>query len=516
MKKWHALMEVLQIPLKALFVAVLFLGIGNLIINPIFSPYWVVQNKYILIFAEILVKLGSFFILYLPFFFLIRLVARRVNGIVTISMGLAGYFTFLVCTMFFANPSLTDAATSGMFGLSVSNSRVPFLTGTHYPLQTGLIGVILITLTTRIAYTQSRKKHSYGILSFVDKDLWGMILNCFYGVIVALVVSVFWTFFIDGFKQVVSFIATDITNPINLFVYGGVEKILSTFGLSALIRNPFWFTSSGGTWSSIVGSSVTGDVSIWTSMISQNLVPAGFGRFITPTYVINMFAIPGMIWAMYSMYTDKLEKRKIRLFFVLATLASLFCGITLPLELLLFLLSPLLYLFHVIFSASLFGIFQALKISLGFSFSGNSLLALPGTILEFLNYVRNPNYQETVIIIIIIGIASLVVYYAITKIYFRYLAIDLFQGGKLELYTNGTIEAMGGIDNIRRIHSSVNRIIIQVFDQNNIDLFKTRELGASRIVETKAGISLDYGPGSTIIKREIEKKLKDTRRIVSQ
>ncbi len=513
MKKWHALMEVLQIPLKILFIAVLFLGIGNLMINPIFNSYWVVKNEYVLIFAEVLTRLGSFLILYTPFLFFLRLVSKRTNGIVTISIGLAGYFTFMICSMFFADPMITQSAVSGMFGVSLNSTNLSYLSGTHYPLQTGMVGVILLTFTTRLAYKQSRSKGSYGLLSFVDRDMWGILLNTFYGVVLAFVVGIGWTYFIESIKTLIEFIASGLSNPINLFVYGSVEKILSIFNLSNLIRAPFWFGSSGGTWSNIVGSSVVGDVNIWTTMTSQNLVPIGVGRFITPTYVMNIFAIPGMLLGMYTMYSDRLERRKIRLFFILAILVSIFIGISLPLDLMLFLLCPLLFIFHVFFTGALYGIFQALGISLGMSYSGNSLLALPGTLLEFLNYGVNPNYQETVLVLAAIGVISTGVYFLITKIYFSFLAIDLFKGGSLEIYIEETIAAMGGIENIRMLHSSINRITIQVYDAQNIDLFKTRELGASRIVETKAGFSLDYGPGSGMIKKGIEKRLRDTRRV---
>ncbi len=513
MKKWHALMEVLQIPIKMLFIAVLFLGIGNLVTNPVFNVYWVVQNEYILIVAEALMRLGSFLILYAPFLFFLRLVSRRTNGIITISIGLSGYFTFLVFSMFFADPSFTQTATSALFGLTISSSKISYLSGVHYPLQTGMIGIILITLTTRLAFAQSRKKSTYGLLSFIDRDVWGMILNAFYGLALAFVVGLAWTPIMSNINRLISFIASGISNPINLFVYGISEKILSVFSLSNLIRAPFWFGSNGGTWANMVGSSIAGDVNIWTTMTAQSLVPVGIGRFITPTYVINLFAVPGMLWAMYSIYSDRLERRRIRLFFVLATIVSMVTGITLPLDIMLILLCPLLFLFHVFFTGALYGIFQAMGVSLGFSYSGNSWLGLPGNLFEFLNYVRNPNYQEVVLTIAAVGVVSAGVYFLVTKIYFRYLAIDLFKGGAMETYIAETIDAMGGIENIRMLHSSLNRIVIQVYDPTNIDLFKTRELGASRIVETKAGFSLDYGPGSGMIRRGIERQLRETRRV---
>ena len=67
-----------------------------------------------------------------------------------------------------------------------------------------------------------------------------------------------------------------------------------------------------------------------------------------------------MIWAVYSLKTDLIDKRRTRLFFILATVVSLFSGTLLPLELVLFLLCPLLFLMHLVYTGVLFGVFQAM------------------------------------------------------------------------------------------------------------------------------------------------------------
>lgn len=517
MKRWHTFLEVLQFPLKMLFLAVVLLGIGNLITNPVFSSYWIIENQYIILFAEAFTRIGSFLMIYFPFFFFLRLVSRKNNGITTILIGLVGFFTFIVFTIFFADPNLPQTAYTSFFGISVTSSKVAELAGkVHYPLQTGLIGVILITITTRLAFKQSRSKSLYGFFSFIDRDIWGMILNFFYAIIVAFVVSVGWQYLFSSIDKISSFIASDITNPINIFVYGVVERVLSVLNLPSIIRTPFWFGNLGGTWINMVGETVAGDVNIWTTMVSQNLVPATAGRFITPYYVLNIFAIPGMLWAIFSLYTDKMERRKIRLFIILATLVSMFTGTLLPVEIMLFLLCPLLFSFHVLFSGALFGVFQALKVAIGFSYSGSTLIGMPGTLLEFVNFARNPNYQHAVIVVTIVGVISAIVYFFMTRIYFKYLAIDLFNGGVINTYTTNTIEAMGGTSNIKMIQSSINRLTIQVFDPTIMQLNKLSNLGTYRIVETRAGYSIDFGAGSTMIKRGIEKQIRALQRNIDK
>ncbi|MPM98217.1 PTS system glucoside-specific EIICBA component [bioreactor metagenome] len=291
-----------------------------------------------------------------------------------------------------------------------------------------------------------------------------------------------------------------------------MDRVLSVFGLGSFIRQPFWYGSLGGSWINMVGESVVGDVSIWTTMVAQNLVPSTAGRFITPYYVLNMFAVPGLIWAVYSIYTDKMEKRRIRLFFILATLVSILMGTLLPLEIALILICPLLFVFHIMYTGMLFGLFQAAKVALGFSYTGNVTVALPGNLFEFLNFARNANYSHVIYTILIVGVASFLIYFLVTRIYFKYLALDLFNSGSSRRYVDTTIEAMGGTANIKMLHASINRLTIQVFDNSNLKLSMLSELGATRIVETRAGYSIDFGSGSTMIKRGIEKQLRAVQR----
>ena len=86
-----------------------------------------------------------------------------------------------------------------------------------------------------------------------------------------------------------------------------------------------------------------------------------------------------------------MEKRRIRLFFLLAILVSLVTGTLLPLELYLLILTPLLFVFHLVMTGALFGIFQSMSVTLGFSYTGSTVTAMPGTLFDLMLYVRNPN-----------------------------------------------------------------------------------------------------------------------------
>lgn len=509
MKKWRSLLEILQFPLKMLFLATVLVGVGTLITNQNFSVFWSVNDKNILLLAEILKRTGSFLIVNFPFFVMIRLLATRYNSSVPIMIGIVGYILVLVITMLFASTSLPAGASSSILGLSFSSNLFDRV---RYPLQTGFFASIAVIFATRFAYSRSRSKSLYGFFSFIDRDMWALILTLVFCSVMGFLLVWIWPIVIQMLNTIFSFIATDITNPMNLFVYGLMDRILSDLNLNSLMRNLFWFGEQGGTWINNLGVNYTGDVGIWAAQMNSLVIPSGVGRLITPYYVLNLFAVPGMIVAFYTVYTDKMEKRRIRIFFLLAIVASLISGTLLPLEFFLLILTPLLFVFHLLSTGILFGLLQAMGVALGFSYSGSTITAMPGTLFDFLLYIRNPSMNKTITVIMVSGVIMFILYFVATKFYFKYLAMDLFNTGASKRKVEGFILAVGGLENIKMMHASPMRLTIQVQDSILINFTQIQRLGASRVVESRAGYSINFGASSTMIKNEINRKIKEMKR----
>ncbi|MCI5774720.1 MAG: hypothetical protein MR210_09175 [Erysipelotrichaceae bacterium] len=514
MKKWYSFLEVLSFPLKLLFMAVLFYGLGNILVNDVFSSLFVVKNEYIILIAEALMRISSFFIVYFPFLFLIRLVAKRINGANSILTGLVGYVTFLVFLIFFQEQGLANFAYSATLGISVTSSKLSALSGaTRYPLQTGLIGVVIVAICTRLSLRHSKSRLENGFLSFIDKNLYGVLLNILYCGIAGVIVAWTWPYLFRVYTDIVNFIASDTTNPVNLAVYGIMDRVFAVLNLSNLIRQPFWFRSLGGSIMNMVGESVAGDVNIWTSVIRTGGVSAQAGKFITPYYVLNVFAIPGMILAMHTLNTDKLERRKYRTFIILAIIVSMFSGCLLPLEILLLLLCPLLFVFHVLYTAGLFGLFQILGVYLGFQArSNNVLVEAPGTILELISYSQLNSLRDDVMVVCIVGLISFVAYFILTRLYFNVLAYDLFNTGKTDSVAKEMVDALGGSANIKMIYSSCTHITVQLFDPSLLNVRGVQVLGANKLLETRAGFLIDFGAGSRIMAKAMNKVLRKSMR----
>ena len=509
MKRWYSLLEILQFPLKMFFIAIVLMGIGDFFINPNITPYINVTNEIFLSICRFLKYVGSFLITLFPMLVVIKLLSKRYEDSVPAYVGVIAFVIFHVVTMFVATTDLPSYCYSSFLGMQI-DAKVVLLSagGIRYPLVTGLLSSIIVVFITRMCYMGSRRRFTYGVLSFIDNDSWSLITTIVYTVVAAILFSLGWPYVINFLKQIFEMIASDIYNPINMFVYGVIERIMSLFGLDVLIRNPFWLNSLGGSWMDAFGKNYVGDVSIWTALTTQNLDTFGYGRFITPYYVMNMFAVPGMIWAMFFLHTDKMEKRKYAFFFVLATFVSVFNGTLIPLEILLIVSAPMLYFMHVLSMSTLFAIFTGLSVQLGYTFTGALETAMPGTLTSLIGYFGNENYAQTIMIILIVGVIYFILYFLMTNLYYKVLAGDFLDIHKNEDTLFTFIEAIGGVANIRIINSSLNKITVMLYDPTKLNYRLLEEIDVFKVSESRAGFAIEFGPNSTIIRKGVVKEWK--------
>lgn len=515
MKSWRSLYEILVFPLGIMVFAYALVGIGNILTNEAFASLFVVRNEIILMIAEACGRVGRFIIVYYPLIFLIRIVAKRSGSAASILSAFLGYVTYLIFTMYFRWVDLSPTAYSSILGLSITGSKVPSLSSAvYYPLQTGIFSTILISLVTLSSYSRSRVRNEYGFFAFISKDVYCVIRTVIICGLLGVGMAYVWPYVFQGIQRVIEFISRDTTNPINLVLYGVFERLLATLHLGTILRSPFWYGASGGSWANIAGLSIAGDVNIWTRQIVSGSLSNMTGRFITPYYVLNIFAVPGMIWAAYSIQTDRLERHKTRLLFLIATIISMTTGVLLPLEVLLVILCPLLYIFHLGFTGILFGVLHVMRAYIGFQYTGTNTMAVcPGTILELISYLQNTSLQSSILKVVLVGGISFICYFLFTRIYFNYLALDLFRTGDKERAINGTIEAVGGIDNVKLIHSSMTRLIISLYDPSKLDMSKLKEVGSVRVLETKAGFAMAFGAKSTMIRKGLMEALRNYVRV---
>ena len=138
----------------------------------------------------------------------------------------------------------------------------------------------------------------------------------------------------------------------------------------------------------------------------------------------------------------------------------------------------------------LFALFEALKVYLGYSFSGNVLTATPGSVIDMVVYWRNIDLIKSLSIIVVVGILTGLIYLAATTYYFKKGAVNLVDVNELQHRLSAFLASVGGIENIRMIHAAPTKLTVQVFDRTVVDFSKIHHYDVSRIVETRAGYAL--------------------------
>ena len=517
MKNWRSYYEILKFPLEILFIACVMTGIGHLMTDPYLGLSSYLPSAYLRAAGEMITTAGRFILVNFPAFFMIRLVTRRSGSGTTVLSALSGYVAFLCATIFFCRAELPSTAYSSILGISVSRSSLSAMNRSiYYPLQTGMVGAGIAAAVTIWNFNRARKRNEYGFFAFISKEASVAIKTIFYCSLAGIAVSLVWPYAVNFIQRIVHFISVDTSNPVNLSLFGIMNRLLGVLNLGTMIRAPFWYTNQGGSWVNMAGVSIAGDVNIWTSQLTSNALVGMAGRFFTPYYVLNMFAVPGMIWAMYSLETDIMERRRKRIFCIIATVASALCGTLLPLELMLALLCPLLFAFHLGYTGLLYAVFQSMHVYLGYrSTDTQTMTAVPGTLPEFVSYIQYPSLSRTLTVVAVAGVISLVVYFLVTRLYFRRMASDLFNTGEKDKLVKGTIKAIGGVENIKMTQSNISSLTISVYDPNKADIDRLRKLGTYRIYETRAGYVICFGAASTMIRLGIINAMRNAIRSVN-
>lgn len=511
MKRWNALLNTMRFPIKLMLLAFILIEIGSIIQNRNVNIFYTINNNStILLISNILIKLGEVIAINFPLIIIIRFVSRRAKSGTPILIAIIGYFTFLVFTMFFYTANNSSLISNNAIEYSIAN----FINTTNVskqPIQTGVIGALIVGLISRYSYLKSRNRSTYSILAFLDKDTVGYIYNIFFCAVAGFVVAKIWPFLILGIDKSIHFIASDTSSFKNMAFYGFLDRLLSTLGLGELIKRPFWYGIAGGSLTTFSGQNVFGDVAIWSKLIELKESTLGYGKFITPYYIINMFIVPSMMIALYFSNNRKFERRKSIFLVLFLMILSFIYGNPIILELILFFGAPLLYFIYLILTAIIFGVLQYLGVYLGFNYTGSILIAMPGSFPDFIILLRNAQYSNTLLIIFILGLLSAIIYFSITILYIQFLAFDLFSIKKRILAVK-IVDGVGGVLNIDRVYSSASKLTLVLKDLELADVDKLILLDAPKISQVNEGIIIYYGMASVIIRKQIEKVIKEHQR----
>ena len=507
MRRWQSYYEILFFPLVLLYIASVLKGISSMLLSPNFQLFFKVENEWVIQFAEMFRYLGYYITQLFPFLVLVKILSRRYEDSVPVFIGVVSYVLLNVTTMFFSKGTLQSFFYFPELGLQIDSSTLSAGgSGMRYPIALGILAVFISALLTRYFYTRSRKSPATGSFSFINRDASALIYTGITTILIGIAIAYVWPYLINVLNEAFRFISEDIGNPINLFVYGCLEKILTVLDLDSLLHSRFWFGEYGGSW---INNSVVyfGDVSVWTAQQAAGVYNTGFGRLITPYYVTNLFVIPAIIIATFKTFTDKIEKNKYIIFMILSILLSIICGNALPFDVYLLIMTPLFFFFHVIMSGLIYATLEALNLHVGYSFTGQMYMASPGSLLDLLTNIRNTNIEMTIIKVLGVGLVFGIIYFFILHQYYESWCLDFLGTGKKDEYVDNFIKAVGGLDNIRKIYASPTKIILQAEDSSLLNFRMMKEQGVYKVVEGRTTYDICYGAISYLLAKEVNKRI---------
>lgn len=504
MNKLQIFLEELQLPIKSLFVASVLVAVGSFLGNPYVNEILKLDYPLLITIKDILLFTGGLILRAFPYLVFVKLLYTRTQERNIVVVGIISYLMFLIMILFFSTKNLPETAYSEIFKFTIGLEELRLMNTGYF----GLLGVYLIV---RRIYSKRMHARNVNFTKLLGRDTIRLIKSLIYSTIFGILMALFFPYVIDGVYTVLRFIASDFTNPMSFFAYSGFERLSVLTGLDNIVRNEMWFSSMGGTWNSLENITYVGDVNIWAAQLKDSVAIIGVGsagRFTTFYYVMNIFAIPAYLFALSFTVTDKKKKRKAYITVILGSVLSIVTGIVYPLEILMILTTPVLYIFHLFMVGFISAVLLGLSITLGFSYLGILSAANPGNLFDLIAISRKNIINQQVLTMLLFGIIVFFVYYFVTRFYYNKVAIDILNIGIKDDEVTDFIERIGGLDNIEKFTSLPTKVIASLKDEENINTSGLHYQGVTKIVHAREGFILSYGPGSYILQKEVNQRLK--------
>ena len=475
MKYLQKLGKALMLPVAALPVASIFMGIGYWI-DP---TGWGANN----IIAAFLLKAGGALIDNMAWLFAIG-VGVGMSDDNDGSAGLAGLVSFLVITTVLSSGAVamyTGADADPAFGKIATQ-----FTG----ILSGMIGAA--------CYNKFKNTKLPDALGFFSGRRSVAIVTSFVSLAACVVLFFVWPLVygaLVGFgKAILS------TGAIGAGIYGFLNRLLIPVGLHHALNSVFWFDVAGvndlgNFWA---GTGVTGVT----------------GQYMAGFFPVMMFGLPAAALAMY--HTAKPEKKKAAgALLAAAALSSFFTGVTEPLEFAFMFLAPAAYLLHAVLTGISCTIVAALPTRAGFNFSAG--------LVDYVLSFKAP-HALNVIMLLAIGVVFAVIYYVAFRVIITKFNLktpgredDDLEAEKAAVLANNDytavakiiLEGLGGKENVTSIDNCITRLRLEVKDQSKVDEKKIKSAGVAGVMRPgKTSVQVIVGTKVQFVADEFKKLCK--------
>jgi PTS system N-acetylglucosamine-specific IIC component len=339
---------------------------------------------------------------------------------------------------------------------------------------------LLSGIIAGVAYNRFSNITLPSYLSFFGGRRFVPIVSGLVGLLLGVIVGLAWPFLERGMDATSQAILG--AGSMGLFAYGVLNRILIVTGLHHILNNLAWF---------IVGDyhGATGDL---------NRFFAGdptAGAFMSGFFPVMMFGLPGACLAMY--HTARPERRAGVAGLLLSLgLTSFLTGVTEPVEFTFMFLAPVLYVLHAIATGLAMVIMNLFGVHLGFGFSAG-----------LFDYVLNFTHAQRPLLLIPIGAAYFLLYYAVFRVCIVRLNLStpgretedlaaqpiapVSAGARGESF----VVALGGAGNLTEVTACTTRLRLALVDNRAVDESALKRLGSRGLLRSGAtGLQVVLGP----------------------
>ncbi|MGL5042093.1 MAG: glucose PTS transporter subunit EIIB [Culicoidibacterales bacterium] len=482
-------------PLAVIPIGMLFYGIGTMLVTPtlIGTPIFENELKYI---PEILKDMGM-------------LLQSQLGllAAITISLGLSRksivsviitVFTYFFMQVVFNTLSQIILPKD----LLVEIDKLPM---TIYPFQ--LVGGVIIGAIIARYNIIIETKTSAG--EEMKNRIKSVILGAFLGMIAAIILAVIWVYLV----QFLIILNPYFSGIVGSGLYGFLSALLKPFGLTILFDTLKNYTFVGGVWHapSPINTNLYGYEAIWLAQLQYANAKFTVGTQTAVNYINAIFVVPAIALAIIR--TSFVEHRKnVKLVLTVFIVASMLIGFTLPIELTLFLTSPLLFLFNAITNSILSVVVHILSQIVTIKL----ITVTGGGLIDLLFYGVLPGVENTgAWILILVGLIAGVInyyayYFAIKMIGIKTFGrskdeadmLGLYFGNKAEEGISGVtaeskidliIKALGGYKNIEKVYASMYRLHVVVKNVEQVDQLTIKKNGAAGVFIVQATVQIIFG-----------------------
>ncbi|MGX7775820.1 PTS transporter subunit IIBC [Streptococcus pluranimalium] len=356
--------------------------------------------------------------------------------------------------------------------------------------------------------------------------------------IVAIVLAVFWPVIQSGINGFGKWIASsqDTAPVLAPFLYGTLERLLLPFGLHHMLTIPMNYTSLGGTYDILTGSSagsqVFGQDPLWLAWVTDLVNLKGSGdtaayndlfNAVTPARfkVGQMIGATGILMGLtLAMYrnVDPDKKSKYKAMFISAAAAVFLTGVTEPLEYMFMFAAMPLYVVYALLQGAAFAMADIVNLRVH-SFGNIELLTRTpmaikaGLGMDLLNFVW-------------VSLLFAVIMYFVADVMIK--KMNLATAGRNGNYDadmlndspeatdNGAvadansqivqiINLLGGKANIADVDACMTRLRVSVNDTEKVGSENAwKQAGAMGLIVKGNGVQAVYGPKADILKSDIQ------------